>query len=72
MSDSTSSALLITSLVLLISVSVVLHFLPTVIALARHHRNRLGIFLVNLLLGWTIFGWVAALIWAVYRDKQKT
>jgi hypothetical protein len=40
-------------------------FLPTIIAMARHHRNKLAIFLVNLLLGWTGVGWLAALIWAL-------
>jgi len=31
------------------------------------HSNQ--IFIINLLFGWTILGWIAALIWAV--EKQK-
>lgn len=42
-----------------------LHFLPTIIALARGARNGIGIFLVNLLLSWTVIGWFAALIWSI-------
>lgn len=40
-----------------------LYFLPTIIALLRSH-NPLGVFLVNLLAGWTFFGWIAALVMA--------
>ena len=41
-----------------------LYFLPTIIVLVRRKKNVLGPILVNVLLGWTFFGWVAALIWA--------
>lgn len=40
------------------------HFLPSIIALARGHHNGFAIFLTNLLLGWTVIGWVVALIWS--------
>jgi Superinfection immunity protein len=42
-----------------------LYFLPTLIANGRHLPERAGIFLLNLFLGWTLIGWVIALIWAV-------
>ena len=42
--------------------SVLLYFLPAIIG--RHKRDAAGIFLVNLLLGWTVIGWIVALIWA--------
>ena len=32
------------------------YFLPSLIAFAREHKNRLAIFLLNLLLGWTVLG----------------
>jgi T4 superinfection immunity protein len=41
-----------------------LYFLPTI--LGRNKPDATGIFLVNLLLGWTLIGWVAAFIWAVF------
>jgi hypothetical protein len=47
--------------------SLAVFFLPTIIAVARHHRNALAIFLVNFFLGWTGIGWIAALIWSVIR-----
>lgn len=42
--------------------SVLLYFLPTIIA--RDKPQVLAVFLVNLLLGWTVIGWFVALIWA--------
>lgn len=39
------------------------YFLPTIVAAIRHHPNQNAIFILNLLLGWTILGWIAALVW---------
>ncbi len=43
------------------------YFLPTLIAFLRQHKNKLAIFLLNLLLGWTVLGWVVSLVWSVIR-----
>jgi Superinfection immunity protein len=48
----------------LLTISAALYFLPLVIALAREHPQAGAISLLNLLLGWTLLGWVGALIWA--------
>ena len=45
-----------------------LYFTPTIVAIVRHHRNTLAIFLLNFFLGGTLIGWVLALVWAVTRD----
>lgn len=42
-----------------------LHFLPTIIAAMRHAHNLGWIFVVNLLLSWTVVGWIVALIWSI-------
>ena len=47
--------------------SIALYFLPTIVAVLRHHRNALAVFLVNLFFGWTGIGWIIALIWSVMR-----
>ena len=44
-----------------------LYFLPFLIASLRRHKNILAIFLLNLTLGWTFLGWIAALIWSVMK-----
>jgi hypothetical protein len=43
---------------------IALYFLPAIVAAIRHHPNQNAIFIQNLLLGWTIIGWIIALIWA--------
>ncbi len=47
-----------------------IHFLPTIVAALRNSRNVVGIFLVNLFLGWTVIGWVVALIWAITSQPK--
>lgn len=44
---------------------VFLYISPTIVAEKRKHRNSSAILVLNLLLGWTILGWVIALIWAL-------
>ena len=41
------------------------YFTPTLIAFLKQRRNKLAIFLLNLLLGWTVLGWVVSLVWSV-------
>jgi hypothetical protein len=48
-----------------------LYFLPSALAVARKHRNRSALFLLNLCAGWTVIGWVICLIWAVIRDPSS-
>jgi hypothetical protein len=50
-----------------ILIGLAIYFIPTIIAVARHHKNALAIFLINFLLGWSFVGWVVALIWSVTR-----
>jgi len=50
-------------------VSATLYFLPTIIAVARKKANVLGILLVNFLLGWSVIGWIVALVWAVSTER---
>jgi hypothetical protein len=46
----------------------VMYFLPTIIAFARSKRDTGSILLLNFFLGWTMIGWVVALVWAVKTD----
>ena len=47
---------------------IVMYFLPSIIALARSKRDTLAIFMLNLFLGWSVIGWIVALVWAVKTD----
>jgi Superinfection immunity protein len=46
----------------------VMYFLPSIVALARSKRDITGILLLNFFLGWTMIGWVVALVWAAKTD----
>lgn len=45
-----------------------IYFLPTVVGRAK--RNVGAIFALNLLLGWTLVGWVVALVWAMTHEEN--
>ena len=47
-----------------------LYFLPTIIAFVRHKRNFGAILALNLLLGWSLVGWVISLVWALTVDES--
>lgn len=46
--------------------AVALYFLPTILGRGKHNVG--AIFTLNLLLGWTVVGWVVALIWALTAE----
>ena len=46
------------------AVMTLFYFLPWAIAATRGRPNTGGVFLVNLLVGWTLIGWIAALVMA--------
>ncbi len=48
----------------------ILYFVPSVIAFIRRKRNFKAIAALNLLLGWSFLGWVAALIWSLLEDAN--
>ena len=48
-----------------------LYMLPWMIAIMRGAFNTGGIFMTNLLLGWTVLFWIIALIWAFSADTPR-
>ena len=42
-----------------------LYLLPAIIAHKRQHPQHMAIGVLNLLLGWTLLGWVGALVWSL-------
>ena len=51
---------------LLFIVFLTIYFIPTMMASGK--KNATAIFALNLFLGWTILGWVVALVWACVKD----
>jgi hypothetical protein len=42
---------------------------PAIVAFARHHHNRWAITALDVFLGWTLLGWVGALVWALTNPR---
>ena len=47
-----------------------LYFLPTIIVISRRKRNAVAVGALNFFLGWTLIGWVVALVWALAHDAH--
>lgn len=58
-----------THLILFI-IAIAVYLLPTVLALYRDCKASGWIASINVLLGWTIFGWVVALGWAAAGSTE--
>lgn len=48
-----------------------LYFLPSLIAGIRSHNNLNSILVLNLLLGWTVLGWIVALVWSLGNGAAR-
>jgi hypothetical protein len=54
--------------IVIIIFALIVYFIPTLIAIGKKHS--MGIFVLNLFLGWTLLGWVIALIWSVSSPEK--
>jgi hypothetical protein len=68
--DAIFTAILGFGLVTVIAI-ILINFIPTFIAYSRNKENRFLIFIFNLLVGWTLIGWIIAFIWACMSDKNN-
>jgi uncharacterized membrane protein len=58
-----------TNIIMLLLV-VLIYMLPTLIAFGREHPRRQDLAVVNILLGWTLIGWVAVFLWALLAETE--
>ena len=56
----------------LLAIAVIIYFVPLFVASIRNHPNAVAISLLNLFLGWTLIGWVGALVWASLANKPRS
>jgi hypothetical protein len=56
---------------ILLLLAVAVYFLPWIVTAVRKTKRRAGIVLINLFLGWTLLGWLGALIWAMYDSQGE-
>lgn len=55
----------------IVAVLFFIYFLPALVAEYRHHRQKLAIGILTLVGGWTLIGWVTALVWACTTDVSS-
>ncbi len=48
-----------------------MYWLPTIIAVVRHTHSALGVAMVNFFTGWTVIGWIVALVWALAASPAQ-
>ena len=49
---------------------ITLYFVPAIVAFSRKHNSNVAILVVNFAFGWSLVGWVIALIWACTRNTE--
>lgn len=49
---------------------ILFYLLPTFLAFDQHNRRRVLISVLNVLLGWTIIGWIGLLLWSLTWNQR--
>ncbi|MTW20069.1 superinfection immunity protein [Allochromatium palmeri] len=49
---------------------ILFYLLPTWLAFDQGHRRRVTISVLNVLLGWTVIGWVGLLLWSLTQNQR--
>ena len=57
-------------LIIILIVAAAAYFLPSIFAWTRNHPSKWGIIALNILLGWTLLGWIIALIWSLSSTRR--
>lgn len=50
-------------------IGLVIYFAPSLVAEKKQKKNKKAILALNFFLGWTLVGWVVALVWALTVDE---
>lgn len=56
---------------LILAISLGIYFIPYIVARQNKKQNAGAIGALNFFLGWTLVGWVVALVWAMSKDAQQ-
>lgn len=57
--------------IVLLVAGIFFYFIPAIVANNRHHPQVGAITVLNFLLGWTLIGWVGALVWAMTNSDTQ-
>ena len=58
------------SVIIFILIIGCIYFVPSFVAYANKKENAGAITILNVFLGWTLIGWVVALVWACCKDRK--
>lgn len=58
------------TIIVLILIGLPVYFAPSFVATSGKKKNSSAIMVLNFFLGWSLVGWVAALVWAMVADKD--
>ena len=56
-------------LIVLVVLGIIIYFVPSIVA--KNKKNLGAILCLNIFLGWTVLGWVGALVWACASPEEK-
>ena len=56
-------------LILSLAGGLIVYFTPAIVGWNK--KSAFGITILNLLLGWTLLGWVGALVWALSSAREE-
>ncbi len=59
-------------LVLLAIIGLVIYFIPTSVARKNKSPNKVAVIILNIFLGWSLIGWVIALVLACKKPAPQT
>jgi len=63
--EAAGAIVIVILMVLASACGLLLYMLPAIIAYSRGHQDTVAITALNILLGWSLIGWVVALVWAL-------
>ncbi len=59
-------------LIFLILIFIIIYIIPIIVAHVRNHPNKLAITVLDILLGWSVLGWIGALVWACTNPNGRS
>ncbi len=71
-SDQISDPMIATLVFMGVVLFLTIYFTPTIVGFIRKKSNKMAILVLNFFLGWTLVGWVVALVWAVTKEEKKS
>lgn len=51
-------------------ITLLIYFVPSYIAIKKDHKSKAAIILLNIFLGWSVIGYIVALVWSMSESKQ--